>query len=120
MAKGAATHALPHAPQFLMSDEVTVSQPFIALLSQFAKPVLHAPSAHIPPVHAGAAFANPMHGLPQPPQFVGSLAVADSQPFIATRSQSWKPGLHVATAHAPATHFGVAFGSAHCVVHEPQ
>jgi len=47
------------------------------------------------------------HAIPQPPQWRTSLAVATSQPLVATASQSAKPAVQVVW-QAPATHAPVA------------
>ncbi len=69
-----AVHATPQAPQLPALESRLVSQPFAALPSQSPKPALHAPSRHVPALHAAVAFAK-VHTVPQLPQFAGSVAV---------------------------------------------
>lgn len=60
-------HARPHPPQWELLVPTSVSQPFIELPSQFAKPGLHMPSWHAPMLHVADAFVN-VHTRPQLPQ----------------------------------------------------
>jgi hypothetical protein len=90
-------HTFPHVPQFVGEMPVFVSQPFVALPSQSAKPALHAPSAHIPAVQSGVAFAK-VQVLPQAPQFE-RVSSGVSQPFAAMPSQSPNPAAQV--LHVP-------------------
>lgn len=50
----------------------------------------------------------------------GSSAISISQPFEASRSQSWKPVLHDATAQVEAAHVSTPFAVLHGVVQAPQ
>jgi hypothetical protein len=99
---------------------VFTSQPSIAIALQFAKPVVHAPSAHAPAAQLAAAFAK-LHALPQRPQCAALLVVSVSQPSAAIALQSPKPALHIPTPHAPLTHPGVPLATArHDVPQAPQ
>jgi hypothetical protein len=71
-------------------------------------------------VHAGVPFATVGHALPQVPQFIKSVFLADSQPSLALRLQSWNPGRHIPIVHIPAVHDATAFGSVHALPHDPQ
>jgi hypothetical protein len=80
-------HANPQLPQFFASVASVTSQPFAALLSQSAKPVLQE-------VMVQALFAQPAlafvskHVFPHAPQFIAFVARLVSQPFAAMPSQS--------------------------------
>jgi hypothetical protein len=115
-----AAHARPHIPQCSALVFVLTSQPFAALMSQFAKPALQL-SAHIPAAHVAVAFAAAAHATPHVPQLATLVLVLTSQPFAALMSQFAKPALHT-SAHAPATHVGaIALGAARqTVLHAPQ
>jgi hypothetical protein len=80
----ARAQGMPQAPQL---DVVVsgASQPLAAFTSQFPKPAVQAPSAHVPEAQLEAAFAN-THVVPQTPQFVAVVSDA-SQPFASARSQ---------------------------------
>jgi hypothetical protein len=88
---------LPQAPQ-LSVVVVAVSQPFasVPLVSQLAKPGLHAEYAHEPALHDAPRLFVVSHELPHAPQFVAVFSGA-SQPlvFAPLLSQSPKPALHV-------------------------
>jgi hypothetical protein len=86
-----ATQVPPQRPQFAASELRFTSQPFAALPSQFANPGRHAPIAHVPPAHIGAAFGK-LQAIPHAPQLFTSLPVGVSHPFAALPSQSEKPG----------------------------
>jgi hypothetical protein len=81
-------HELPHDKQF---DSVPsgVSQPFVALVSQLAKPVEQIPRVHVPVVHDSEAFAR-LHVTSQSPQLV-SERMLRSQPFALFPSQLFQP-----------------------------
>ena len=110
-------HTLPQAPQFDALVFVFVSQPVTALMSQSPKPALHA-MAHDPPEHDGEPF-EPLHTLPQAPQFDALEPVLTSQPLATLISQSEKPALH-AIEHEPLEHDGVPLAPLHTFPHEPQ
>jgi hypothetical protein len=74
-------HALPQAPQFLMSMFVLISQPSLRRsLLQSPKPGLQVP-VQVPPVHAAVMFCVEQAIL-QPPQLAGSAAMPVSQPSL--------------------------------------
>src|SRR5438132_54599 len=77
-----AAHTLPQAPQLLTSTLVARSQPLKLTPSQFEKPALHEATTHALALQAAIAFGR-LHGLPQPPQLLGSDASCDSQPLPA-------------------------------------
>jgi hypothetical protein len=79
--------ALPHAPQFIVSVAVEISQPSLAPPLQSVNPARHDAIAHRPDEHAGVAFAT-LHALPHAPQLAGSPAVHTSQPSTGAWLQS--------------------------------
>jgi hypothetical protein len=95
----------PHRPQFMLSLVTTVSQPLAGFMSQSAKPALHAPTRHVPPVHAPVALGG-RHTTPQPPQCVAVVASEVSQPLVGFMSQSPKPAAHP-RLHIPSAHEAV-------------
>jgi hypothetical protein len=97
---------------------VLISQPLATLLSQLAKPMLHA-IAHIPAMQEGVPLFV-LHPAPQAPQCCVLVFRFVSHPFAAMPSQSPKPELHVAIVQPPFEHAGVAFGSVQIVPHAPQ
>jgi hypothetical protein len=50
-------HAVAHAPQLALSEVVSVSHPLAESPSQSAKPLSHAPIAHVPALQVALAFA---------------------------------------------------------------
>jgi hypothetical protein len=96
-------HCRPQAPQLLRSLCSPASQPLLALLSQLAKPVVHAPRAQVPLAQVAAALAK-KQGRPQPPQCVVLVVVLVSQPLTASPSQLPKPVLHMPRRHTPPVH----------------
>jgi hypothetical protein len=101
---------VPHAPQFFGSLVRLISQPSVGLLSQSAKPAVHAAIAHFEVLHAGVAFAG-AHAVLQAPQLATSLVVLTSHPLAGFPSQSANPVLQPLTAHAELAQSGVAFAS---------
>ena len=89
----AIAHAVAHPPQCAASVCVFDSQPLAALMSQSAKPALHAPNTHAPPTQDALALLT-AHTLPHAPQFAALVRVSASQPFAGWLSQSAKPSLH--------------------------
>jgi hypothetical protein len=63
----------PQVPQFV-GVTMFVSQPFVALLSQSAKPGSQLMSVHVPPAQTGCPFVA-LHLCAHAPQFCGSLPV---------------------------------------------
>jgi hypothetical protein len=90
LALGRRGQTLPHWPQLRPSAVRSASQPLPGFMSQSAKPMAHAPTAHRPITHAAVAFVG-AQTPPHAPQRMGSLSVSVSQPFSATPSQSAKP-----------------------------
>jgi hypothetical protein len=115
----ARAQAIPQPPQFAVLVAVLASQPFIALPSQLAKPVLQAPSAQLPPAQVAPAFAKEQ-AIPQPPQFIALERVSVSQPFIALLSQLAKPALQAPSAQLPPAQLAAAFAKEHTVPQVPQ
>jgi hypothetical protein len=115
----AGAHAIPQPPQCARALCVSTSQPFAALPSQFAKPMLQLAIPHEPIAHEPVAFAG-AHAIPQPPQCARALCVFVSQPLAALPSQLPKPALQLAIPHAPIAHEGVAFATVHALPHAPQ
>lgn len=113
-------HVVPQPPQLFGSVAGGASQPLPGFLSQSRKPASHAPRPHAPALQTGVALMV-VQTVPQVPQLAGSVAVAASQPLIASMSQSKKPALQVPTVQEPpAVHAGVAFGTSHGVQDVPQ
>jgi hypothetical protein len=104
----------PQALQFWLVPSI-VPHPHAASPGQVVYPAgherLHAPCAQgqVPP-----------HALPHAPQFMGSSWRFASHPSAACPSQSVHPASQYSTAHAPAKHQAVAWGSAHTFPHAPQ
>src|SRR5262245_49127858 len=90
-------HLLPHRPQLLTSLAMATSQPFIGILSQSAKPMMHPWRVHTPSLHMEPEFGTLGHAMPHPEQLFTSLARSTSQPFIDILSQSASPALHMPT-----------------------
>src|SRR5438067_2410183 len=65
-------HLVAHAPQCSGSVARLVSQPSLSLPLQSSKPLWHS-EPHVPAVQVPAELAGGMHGIPQAPQFCGSL-----------------------------------------------
>jgi hypothetical protein len=88
-----AGHALPQRPQCEVLVCVFASQPFVASLSQLAKPALQV-DPQAPDVHVAVALARAGHATPHRPQLATSPASVTSQPLSARRSQSATPAEH--------------------------
>src|SRR4051812_22033672 len=73
----------------------------------------------MPPVHEAVELGT-LQTWPHMPQLFGSAPVFFSQPLATMPSQSWKPGLHVPTAHMPFTQAGVPLAIMHLVPQPPQ
>jgi hypothetical protein len=78
--------------------------------------VVPGPQAHWPPLHPCPLE----HGLPQLPQFFGSLFVSISHPSADLLSQSANPAVHDAMAQLELLQMGVALAGAHVVPQPPQ
>jgi hypothetical protein len=113
------THALPQLPQFISDDDVSVSQPLLALESQSASGSVQA-VVHIPDTQAGVAPGRATHAVPHAPQSVSESSVFVSQPLAGSPSQSAKGATQV-NPHDPALHVETALaGSGHTCPHTPQ
>jgi len=93
-----AEHTVPHVPQFEVDVFKLASQPFVTLVSQLPKPLLHT-MEHVADEHDGVPFV-PLHAAPQEPQFAVLVLRFASQPLFGLLSQLANPELHVGT-HAP-------------------
>ncbi len=108
-------------PQLPASTARFASQPLRALASQLAKPALHAPREHEPATHTVPAFANCVgeHAVLHPPQWLGSLEIADSHPLALDPSQLPYPGSHAPIAQAPPAQPALACAKPHAVEQAP-
>jgi len=113
------TQALPQPPQWLTLVLMSISHPVVALLSQFANPVLQDATEHIPDKHAGEPLTTEQI-VPQAPQLFRSEETECSHPVLTLMSQSPKPALHEPIMHAPATHAAVPLTVEHVVAQAPQ
>jgi hypothetical protein len=114
-----AAQRFPQLPQFVALTLRSTSHPLDATPSQFARPVLHVPSTHAPPVHEAPANGK-LHALPQLPQFATDDESAVSHPFVPSPSQLPNPALHAPTTQAPPLHEPDALGYMHAFPHAPQ
>jgi hypothetical protein len=117
-----AWQATPHAPQLLLSEVGSDSQPSIACLLQSKKPLAqvlssHALATHLPVAWSGANSL--LQFVPQLPQFAPSrlVFVPHARPLPA---QSTNGGVQVLTTHFPASHLAVPFATLHTLPHLPQ
>ncbi len=112
-------HTRPHTLQFPTLLVVLTSQPFVAVTSQSANPLLHV-RLHEPATHALDPFAGEPQAPPHRPQCVADVLMFVSHPFAALPSQSAKPRLH-GQEHKPDEHVGVVFArGSHAPPHRPQ
>jgi hypothetical protein len=88
------------------SSAVLTSQPFVALLSQSARPARH-DHAHAPAAHDGAAPGREAQAFEHTAQCSGDASDA-SHPFAALPSQSAYPSAHRTMVHSPERHMEVA------------
>src|SRR5262245_21285200 len=101
---------MPHWAQLLASPNRLTSQPLAGLASQLPQPGRHWLSTHTLFTHTELALGKlhigqvqpPLvhtwfcgHWLPHWPQFLASVPVATSQPFLGSPSQSVKPWSHL-------------------------
>jgi hypothetical protein len=70
-----------------------ISQPFVTLPSQSAKPGLHV-ILQMPAEQPGLEFGYAAHAFPQEPQLLTLELVSASQPFAASLSQFFSEPLH--------------------------
>ena len=73
-------HTLPQPPQLFRSVLRSISQPSAAILLQFEKLPLQAPSAHALLLQRAPAFEK-LHATPQLPQLAGSFLVSTHAPL---------------------------------------
>jgi hypothetical protein len=90
----AGAHTVPQPPQLLAEVRVSTSQPLAGLLSQSAKPGSHT-AEHEEPVQVLVWCGPAAQRRPHEPQFIGSVAGADSQPLAGSWSQSACIASHV-------------------------
>ena len=108
--------AVLQAPQFVALVSVLVSQPLMALLSQFSYPAVHA-IPHCPPLQLAVPFV-PLHDVAQVPQLVAFVLVFVSQPLERAPSQFPYPPLHT-IPHCPPLQVGVPLVALHAVEQFP-
>jgi hypothetical protein len=75
-----------------------ISQPFVGLPSQSAKPALHAPSVHAPATHDADALGK-LQTFPHAPQLFTSVCVLIKHPSAGFPPHTAKPVRH--TEHVP-------------------
>jgi hypothetical protein len=109
----------PQAPQFMRLARRSISQPFAAAPSQLSRPVSQAASAHTPLRHAPVPPEN-TQPLLHMPQCAALDERSVSQPLAALPSQSPKPALQRARAHAPAAQAATPLGKVHALPQRPQ
>jgi hypothetical protein len=85
---------------------------------QFPKPSAQTGVVHLPPTQLEVEFAK-AQASPQALQLI-PVPSGVSQPSLATRLQSAKPGLQRPSWHAPAAQVASALANWHFCVHEPQ
>lgn len=110
---------VPQLPQFIGSLRVSISQPSVVVLLQFAKPARHEPRPQEPFVQVGDAFAN-LHVLLHRPQCVVLLSRLVSQPFSGVLSQFWFGAVHDTSRHVPSRHCVFALALAQAIPQPPQ
>jgi len=115
-----AEHAVPQAPQLVLSVAVCTSQPLVGSRSQSAKPEAQAATAQLPPVQVALAWGS-TQARPQAPQLSSLVRRLVSQPSLAVPLQSPAPSLQRTTVQAPAAQpTAAAPGSEHTIPHPPQ
>lgn len=113
-----AGQVVPQLPQFVRV-ETMVSQPFVALPSQFPKLGLQVLKAHVPAEQTGVALLAAQM-CPQTPQFGVDDRMSVSQPSAALPLQSAKPVEQAAMVQAPTVQPAVAFGRVQAWPQVPQ
>jgi hypothetical protein len=118
---GVHTPCPPHAPDdhWQAALQVSVSVPQLPQSVCRVAPGEHAPSPsheQWPPTHANPA----PHCTPHWPQFIGSLSVLASQPFVGSWSQSAHGAMQTSTWQWPPAHRGVACWTSQTLPHPPQ
>jgi hypothetical protein len=111
------TQVFPHPPQLDVLVFRFASQPFVAMPSQFANPVLHV-GAQLPAAQTVAPFGF-VQIVPQPPQLFRFVWVFVSHPFERLLSQLPKPGSQ-AIEQAPSEQLAVPFALLHALPQLPQ
>jgi hypothetical protein len=93
-----AAQACPQLPQLAGSVAVSISQPSCTIMSQSAKPGVHAPRAQAEATHAAVASGKGPQVTPQPPQLDGSLvsSVHSGEQQVSPAAQAW-PAPHMPT-----------------------
>jgi hypothetical protein len=114
-----AGHWVPQAPQFAVLVLVFTSQPFIAMLSQFAVPAGQT-TEQAPDWHRAVAPPPAVQALPQVMQLAVSVARLASQPLAGSRSQSPKPALQLATPQVAIEQLAVPLAAVHRRPQAPQ
>jgi hypothetical protein len=104
-----------HPPQCVVVF-VGCSQPLVSSPSQFAKPVLHVPSAHVPAGHVAVALVR-AQGTPQPPQFVSVYKLCSQ--VVPSLSQSAVPAAQDDSEHTPPEQVRLSL-TPHAAPHAPQ
>jgi hypothetical protein len=89
----ALVHAAPQAPQCAVVEASAVSQPLLALPSQFPKPPLQLATPQLLPEQRGVPFAA-LHMLPQKPQLPSELVRSVSHVTPRSPSHSPRPATH--------------------------
>jgi hypothetical protein len=110
---------IPQVPQVAAVDR-SVSQPFVASMSQLPKPGSHrkpqAPMVQVAELFAGAAGQT----VPHVPQFEVDEATSVSQPVAASPSQSPKPMSQPTRVQVPVAQLCIALGNSQSAPHPPQ
>jgi hypothetical protein len=118
--------AWPHLPQLSGSVEVSTSQPSPTAPLQSANPGAQAPMAHWENVHAAVALGSGPQGMPQPPQFAGSLVgstqrgAQQSNPGEQAWPWSQRPTQWSPTQASPLGHWSLLVHCTHMCVSSRQ
>jgi hypothetical protein len=100
-------HRVPQPPQLLVVVSA-VSQPLVAMPSQFPKPPLQ-PTTHVPVGHDSVEFGYGPHVTPQPPQLLVEW-IDVSQPLVIGPVQCAVPAAQLAIAQVPDAQLSVELG----------
>ncbi len=112
-------HTRPHTPQLRTSVASVASHPLASIVSQFANPVLHDASEHVPAAHVPTPFAG-AHARPHAPQCITLVAGLVSHPFVGSASQLLNAESHAPITHDPVEHVPIACVNMHTRPHIPQ
>jgi hypothetical protein len=116
----AVPQALPQLPQLVVDTVVSISHPFVGLLSQSANPLSQVPNWQLEFTHNADACAY-TQVFPQLPQFCASVDVFVSHPLFALPSQSCSGGLQDDDPQTPVVHVAVLPGTCgQTVLQSPQ